>query len=686
MSYSKISANYHFIIFLLSTFITCINAPFDKTQQKLLNDNNNYYNSFKNLKEIKNGPDITKFEKIVKELFPEDEPGAAVLIMKEGQILFENYYGLSSLPNKTKVDANSNFCIASISKQFTSVAILQLVSKGKVSLDEPLKTYFPEYTNPLWEKIKLKHLLSHCSGIPDDRGYLNKSQKIYGDENLALEYLTNLTKLHFEPGTNYEYMNPTYVLIGRLIERITNKTFVDYVKENIFNPANMLNTAYIFQEKNACHAYEYDRDKGKGEESGGDRPPGPHNWYEFDYGEETFFATRPDGGIYSNPRDFIKWEKALPSLLDKNLLNEAYKTQIKVSGSKFSDYQNRPGTYYGYGWFIEPEKKCIYHTGDNGGFKNLVAKYPDKNAYVVVFAARADWDRYGFKTQIDKKLKIFCLSNYAILKNDTFNFSININVINSEGILEKNEAKDLEFHSLRSYGGFLDQIIELESKEELDEKTKAIFQELKSDINLKIKLNENKNNFDTEKVKEEIAKGEIDYNNLTSNYQFYHIPINFSNEGCEFNLNSNLNIEISNSKNINLTFKEYNNENNKITAECALSKENKNIIPCKLNKEINNNYILEPFIISDNIETISLFQNNNNNYFFLKCTPNNDNNSSKGLSLGAILGIVAGGVGIIIIIIIILYIINIRKNEREKKKIDFEGKLINTDGDYLLKI
>ena len=69
MSYSKISANYHFIIFLLSTFITCINAPFDKTQQKLLNDNNNYYNSFKNLKEIKNGPDITKFEKIVKELF-----------------------------------------------------------------------------------------------------------------------------------------------------------------------------------------------------------------------------------------------------------------------------------------------------------------------------------------------------------------------------------------------------------------------------------------------------------------------------------------------------------------------------------------------------------------------------------------------------------------------------------------
>ena len=401
MLYSKILLNYPFIIVLLSISIIYTNAPLDIKKQNLLNDNNNY-KSFINKKEINKEPDITKFEKIVKELFPEDEPGAAVLIMKEGQILFENYYGLSSLPNKTKVDSNSNFCIASISKQFTAVAILQLVSKGKVSLDEPLKTYFPEYTNPLWEKVKLKHLLSHSSGIPDDRKYLNKTQKIYGDENLALEYLTNLTKLQFEPGSNYEYINPTFVLIGKLIERITNKSFVDYVNENIFIPAGMLNTAFIFQEKNACHAYEYGRDGGDSEESSGDIPPGPHDWYEFDYGEETFFATRPDGGIYSNPRDFIKWEKSLPSLLDGNLLDEAYKSHIKVSGSNWSDYQNRPGTYYGYGWFIEPEKKCIYHTGDNCGFKNFVAKYPEKTAYVNVFAARADWDRYGFKTQIEE--------------------------------------------------------------------------------------------------------------------------------------------------------------------------------------------------------------------------------------------------------------------------------------------
>ena len=107
-------------------------------------------------------------------------------------------------------------------------------------------------------------------------------------------------------------------------------------------------------------------------------------------------------GIYSNPRDFIKWEKALHFLLNKELLNEVYKPKIKTYGSPWNDYQNRYGTYYGYGWLIEPEKKCIYHTGDNGGFKNLAAKYLEKNAYVIVFTARADWDRYGLKSQIEE--------------------------------------------------------------------------------------------------------------------------------------------------------------------------------------------------------------------------------------------------------------------------------------------
>ena len=172
-------------------------------------------------------PNITNFKNICKELFPENEPAAAVLIMKDNKTVFEEYYGLVTLPNGTKTNENISFNIASNSKQFTSIGVLQLVAEGKVSLEEPMGTYFPEYTDALWKKVKVKHLLSHFSGIPDARGYLNRTQKIFGDEDLALEYLDTLNYLNFEPETNYEYVNPTYVLLGRLIERKTNKSFTD---------------------------------------------------------------------------------------------------------------------------------------------------------------------------------------------------------------------------------------------------------------------------------------------------------------------------------------------------------------------------------------------------------------------------------------------------------------------------
>ena len=384
--------NLFFVLFLISIFLNknIYLCQVDYIQKDMKNLESN----------------LTKLHEISQELFPEGEPAAGVLIMKDEKIIFEEYYGLATLPNGTKTDKDTRFNIASVSKQFTSVAVLQLVAEGKISLEETLDKYFPEYTDPLWKKVKIKHLLSHCSGIPDDRGYLTREQKIYGDENLALEYLQWLNYTRFEPGTDYEYVNPTYVLLGRLVERKSGLNFTNYVQRNIFNPANMTQTAYIFQEQNPAHAYEYDRDSGDSEESEGDRPEGPHDWYEYDYGEETFFATRPDGGIYTTPRDFVKWELALPSLLPENLYQEAFKPHTYVYGSNWSDYQNRPGTWYGYGWFIEPEKQCIYHTGDNGGFKILASRYPKNKTLVLVFAARADWDRYGLKTKIEELLAL----------------------------------------------------------------------------------------------------------------------------------------------------------------------------------------------------------------------------------------------------------------------------------------
>ena len=358
---------------------------------------------------------VAQLDQLCSSLFPADEPGAAVLVMKGDQIVFDKGYGLADLDTKVPVDGNTFFNIASVSKQFTAVAILQLAEQGKLSLEDPVSQYFPEFKAPFWKDIRIKHLLSHSSGIPDARGGIPREQKITGDETLAMSYLPDLDFVHFAPGTAYEYINPTFVLCGAIVEKVSGQPFPVYVEEHIFRPAGMQKTLYFDPAHqdlipNMSHGYEYADVEDMPEERTADSAPSrePKNWYEYDYGEETFFATRPDGGIYTSTHEFVNWEKALRanSVLSETSRIDAQSPHTYVSDSPWSDYQNRPNTWYGYGWFIEPQtdtsKEVIYHTGDNGGFKILAARYPEDNALVLVFANRADWDRYELMQQIEE--------------------------------------------------------------------------------------------------------------------------------------------------------------------------------------------------------------------------------------------------------------------------------------------
>ena len=355
-----------------------------------------------------------KLDKLCASLFPADEPGAAVLVLKGDKPVFDKGYGLADLDTKVPIDGNTFFNIASVSKQFTAVAILQLAEAGKLSLEDPVSQYFPEFKAAFWQDIRIKHLLSHSSGVPDARGGIPRELKLKGDEALALSYLPDLDFVHFAPGTAYEYINPTFVLCGAIVEKVSGQPFTEYVAQHIFRPAGMAQTRYFDPQHqelipNMAHGYEYADVEDMPEERTADSTPGdePKNWYEYDYGEETFFATRPDGGIYSSTHEFVQWEKALRAntVLSETSRVDAQSPHTCVSGSPWSDYQNRPNTWYGYGWFIEPEtdttKEVIYHTGDNGGFKILAARYPADNALVLIFANRADWDRYDVMQQIE---------------------------------------------------------------------------------------------------------------------------------------------------------------------------------------------------------------------------------------------------------------------------------------------
>ena len=203
----------------------------------------------------------------------------------------------------------------------------------------------------------------------------------------------------------------------RVLAKVSGKPFTEYVRENIFTPAGMEKALYFDpaiedQIPNMAHGYEYEDVTDMPEErvATADAKDAPKNWYEYDYGEETFFATKPDGGIYTSTHEFAQWEKALRNntVMSEESRNLAHSPKTYITGSQFSDYQNRENTWYGYGWFIEPKTdttaEVIYHTGDNGGFKILAARYPESNALVLIFANRADWDRYEVMQKIEEYL------------------------------------------------------------------------------------------------------------------------------------------------------------------------------------------------------------------------------------------------------------------------------------------
>lgn len=338
---------------------------------------------------------VRTLDSICSALFPADGPGAAVLILRGDSVLFDRGYGLADLETQTPIDGNTFFNIASVSKQFTAVAILQLAEQHRLSLNDAVAQYF-SFPYALWKEVRIKHLLSHCSGVPDLRRDMPLEVRLNGNDSIALSYLPQVKELHFSPGSYYEYMNPTYTLLGSLIELQSGQPFTDYMQEHVFAPSGMQAFYIADGEERIPHmAHGYTCDT-------------PHQWYEYDLGEEMFFATSPDGGIYTSTHQFVLWEKALRAhtVLSEPSLQDAWSPHTQVSGSPWSDYQNRPNTRYGYGWFIEPEtdstKTVIYHTGDNGGFQILAARYPEDNALVLVFANQPKWDRYSLMQQIEQ--------------------------------------------------------------------------------------------------------------------------------------------------------------------------------------------------------------------------------------------------------------------------------------------
>lgn len=350
-------------------------------------------------------------------------PGAALLVAKGGNILYDKGVGIADMATGEKIDGNTAFNIASISKQFTAIGALKMQEMGLINLEHNVSRYFPEFEGNIWKRVKLRHLLSHSSGVPDARPRGDRNFTLFATDEQSVGYMTSLDELHFEPGTSYEYINPTFDLFYLITEQKTGMKFVDYQKKYIFDPAGMENVQYFTPEAripHMAHGYIVNEDA---EVSGADSDyakkrekvsndyvdgNGVH-WAECDYGEETFFATKADGGIYTTTHDFLLWENALCNnvLVKKESKRMAYTPHTRVSGSPWSGYQNRPYTWYGFGWFIDKtpgREEKIYHTGDNGGFQAYAAKYERSGVNVIMFENQNTVDRWSLQLKIEKIL------------------------------------------------------------------------------------------------------------------------------------------------------------------------------------------------------------------------------------------------------------------------------------------
>ncbi len=341
-----------------------------------------------------------KLDSLFAQRYGEGTPGGSAIILKGNDVVYEKSWGVANYKTNATIDSNTFFNIASVSKQFTAMAILKLHEEGKLSIEDNVKQYFPEFKADFFKKIKIKHLLSHSSGLPDDRPRTDRNFVLTATDMQSIEFYKELNKINFEPGTNYEYQNPTFQLCYAIIEKVTGKSFEEYMRENIFDPAGMKETVYFEDGRDIprmAHGYE-PADEAK------------TAWNEYDYGEESFFGTKADGGIYTSISEFINWEKALRNnvIISDSLKQVAHSVITPVSGSTFSDYQNRANTGYGYGWFIEeipgwPKK--VYHTGDNGGFQIYAGRFPEKEVLVLVFENRHDNDRWSMVKEIDNIMK-----------------------------------------------------------------------------------------------------------------------------------------------------------------------------------------------------------------------------------------------------------------------------------------
>lgn len=311
-------------------------------------------------------------DKIMAKYNNTNEPGASVLVLKNNKVIFKKGYGVSDINTMDPIKPNTNFRLASVTKQFTAMSILLLEKKRRLSLEDTLSKYF-SFVPPYIAKIKIKDLLTHTSGLIDYEDLMPADQVTPLHDTNCLQLMSFADALYFPAGTNYKYSNTGYAILALIVEQVSGKSFAQFVKENIFKPLGMKTTVAFEEGKNmiANRAYGHSFENG--------------NWKKTD--QSLTSAVLGDGGIYTNVQEYSKWIKAL---WNYKLLPES--TQIRAWSK--TTLNNGKTIDYGYGWHVEDFYNIThpYHDGSSIGFRNSVGLFPEQKLMVIILTNRNEHD------------------------------------------------------------------------------------------------------------------------------------------------------------------------------------------------------------------------------------------------------------------------------------------------------
>jgi len=304
----------------------------------------------------------------LRSIVPDDGPGAAVLVARDGEILYAAGAGLADMENHIAVTPHTKFRIGSVTKQFTAAAVLTLQEQGKLNVRDPLSKYLPGY--PRGDEVTIHHLLTHTSGVhsyTEMPGFMESVTRERTSEQMVTLFRNE--PLDFTPGEAWHYSNSGYFLLGYLVEKITGESYAGFVREHLLAPAGMSESGMHQADSLLTNvAYGYAFQNGAYQRA--------LNWHMSQAGGA--------GALYSTVRDLYRWNEAIfnGKILSDASLRMAF-TPVVLNNGQTADAM---GTQYGYGWQISSFRgvREISHGGGLQGFVSSLLRFPEIRATVVV--------------------------------------------------------------------------------------------------------------------------------------------------------------------------------------------------------------------------------------------------------------------------------------------------------------